>query len=70
MKINEFAKRLGVSIQTVKLWQKKGYIPDNRDEKGHRVFELSDIKIVNRVKRNNTIMYPLHIVRGKKGFEI
>jgi DNA (cytosine-5)-methyltransferase 1 len=50
MKKNQFitageaARRLGISIDTIRRWDKKGLIKSFRDEKNDRIFSLEEIK--------------------------
>lgn len=43
-RINEFAKRLGRSAQTVRRWEKEGKLQAKRLPSGHRYFDESDVR--------------------------
>ena len=40
-RINEFAKRVGRSVQTVRRWEKEGKLQAKRLPSGHRCFDES-----------------------------
>ena len=51
--ISKAANYLGVSIPTLRRWEKKGYIKDYRTIGNHRRYEISDLdNIYNRNKVN------------------
>ena len=43
-RINEFAKRIGRSVQTVRRWEAEGKIVAKRLPSGHRYFDESDVR--------------------------
>jgi len=43
-RINEFAKRLGRSVQTIRRWEKEGKLRAKRLPSGHRYFDESDVQ--------------------------
>jgi len=54
-KINELAKELDRSTNTIKRWEARGLIPKaKRDSRGWRYYTADDVKsIVRMVKENN-----------------
>ncbi|OLP04502.1 MerR family transcriptional regulator [Rhodoferax antarcticus] len=46
-RINEFAKRVGRSVQTVRRWEKEGKLTAKRLPSGHRYFDESDVRARN-----------------------
>lgn len=44
LSIGEAAELLGVSVQTLRNWEKRGYIQSERTPSGHRRYALSDIR--------------------------
>jgi excisionase family DNA binding protein len=46
MRIAEFARRLGVSRDTVRRWERRGLIVPSRDWAGHRRFTQADLERV------------------------
>ena len=46
--ISEAAERLGVSIDTIRRWEKKALIKSRRNELGHREFAISEIERLMR----------------------
>jgi DNA-binding transcriptional MerR regulator len=44
IKIKDFSKLVGVSIKTIKKYQKKGYIEDKRLKNNYRFFTEDDVK--------------------------
>lgn len=52
MYIREFAKRLGVHVDTVKNWQARGILDDKRDQvNNYRVFTDEDVKIIQKLRQ-------------------
>jgi predicted site-specific integrase-resolvase len=45
-RINEFAKRVGRSVQTVRRWEKEGKLTAKRLPSGHRYFDESDVRAI------------------------
>ena len=43
-RINEFAKRVGRSVQTVRQWEKEGKLTAKRLPSVHRYFDESDVR--------------------------
>jgi predicted site-specific integrase-resolvase len=43
-RINEFAKRVGRSVQTVRRWEKEGKLEAKRLPSGHRYFDEADVR--------------------------
>ena len=43
-RINEFAKRIGRSVQTVRRWEREGKLTAKRLPSGHRYFDESDVR--------------------------
>ena len=43
-RINEFAKRIGRSAQTVRRWEREGKLTAKRLPSGHRYFDESDVR--------------------------
>lgn len=44
LKLHDLVKELNVSEGTIRLWTKKGILPDRRDRFGRRVFMEEDLK--------------------------
>ena len=44
LSIGEASEMLGVSVQTLRNWEKRGYIQSERTPSGHRRYALSDIR--------------------------
>lgn len=52
MYIREFAKRLGVHVDTVKNWQTRGILDDKRDQvNNYRVFTDEDVRIIQKLRQ-------------------
>ncbi len=45
--ISEAAEAIGVSLDTIRRWEKKGLIRSTRNENNHRVFSLEEIKRIH-----------------------
>lgn len=44
MTVSDASKALGVSIDTIRRWEKKGLIKARRDEKNYRVFDIHELR--------------------------
>lgn len=58
-RINEFAERLGRSVQTIRRWEKEGKLQAKRLPSGHRYFDESDVQAMlgNPVLEKNIVVY-------------
>lgn len=45
-RINEFAKRIGRSVQTIRRWEREGKLTARRLPSGHRYFDESDVRLM------------------------
>jgi putative resolvase len=58
IKIGEAAKMLGVSIQTIRRWEVKGYLLPDRKTEGHtRYYNLDKLLGIKNVENDLTIAY-------------
>lgn len=59
--INEVSKKLNVSIDTIRRWDKKGLIKSQRDSKNYRIFSIEDVEdlISKSVNKKNAGFYVL-----------
>lgn len=56
MYIKEFAKRIGVHVDTVKHMQKRGILPDRRDKvNNYRVFTQKDVETIMKLKEGKNV---------------
>ena len=51
MKIGEFSKTTGISVYTLRYYEKKGLLRVNRDNAGRRNYSKADIEWVKFIKR-------------------
>jgi excisionase family DNA binding protein len=42
--IGEVARRFGVSVETIRRWERAGRLTSNRTPMGHRRFSISDVE--------------------------
>ena len=52
--ITDAAEKIGVSIDTIRRWEKKGLIKANRDKNNYRVFNLEEIKRLHGKTKGST----------------
>lgn len=45
-RINEFAERVGRSVQTIRRWEREGKLTAKRLPSGHRYFDESDVRLL------------------------
>ncbi|NML55420.1 MerR family transcriptional regulator [Streptomyces sp. R302] len=61
--IGELARRLGVSVATVRAWEKAGVLsPERRSDSGHRVYDADDVRdaeLAHFLRRGG---YPLAVI--------
>lgn len=52
MYVREFAKLFNVHVDTVKNWQKRGILPDRRDQvNNYRVFTQADVETIKKMRK-------------------
>lgn len=58
-RINEFANRVGRSVQTVRRWEKEGKLQAKRLPSGHRYFDESDVRALMGIapEKKDTVVY-------------
>jgi putative resolvase len=58
-RINEFAKRLGRSVQTIRRWEREGKLTAKRLPSGHRYFDESDVRLLmgGVADKKDTVVY-------------
>lgn len=64
--INEASKKLGVSIDTIRRWDKKGLIKSVRNDKNYRIFDIDEIERLIDKKRNNTVNNGFYVLKNEK----
>jgi DNA-binding transcriptional MerR regulator len=64
MKIGELAKQAGVSVQTVRFYERRRLLPTpRRTSAGYRLYKDSDLEIVQTIKRMQRFGFTLREVR-------
>lgn len=53
--VNDVSKKLNVSIDTIRRWDKKGLIKSKRDSNNYRIFSLEDIEDLISKSKNKKI---------------
>lgn len=51
MNISEFGKKSGLTVYTIRYYEKKGLIKVKRDEKNRRIYDENDIEWIKFVKK-------------------
>ncbi|MEJ2204776.1 MAG: MerR family transcriptional regulator [Gemmatimonadota bacterium] len=60
MKIGELAERAGVSVQTVRYYERRGLLPEpERTRSGYREYEMSDVRRLGFVRRAKELGFTL-----------
>lgn len=54
MKIGEFAKRIGVTEQTIRNYEKKGLIHPQRLPSGYRIFTEENVQEILKIEETST----------------
>jgi putative resolvase len=62
--ISEAADMIGVSVDTLRRWEREGKITSERTEGGHRRYDLSNI--IGKAKEGTTILYARVSTRPQK----
>lgn len=63
--VNEVGKRLNVSIDTIRRWDKKGLIKSKRDQNNYRIFSIEDIEDLI-LKLNNKKNSGFYVLKNDK----
>jgi MerR family transcriptional regulator, Zn(II)-responsive regulator of zntA len=62
--ISQVARKLGINIQTIYFYEKKGLISTvNRSESGYRLFTVEDVEIISFIIRNKKLGLTLEEIR-------
>jgi DNA (cytosine-5)-methyltransferase 1 len=65
--ITDTAEKIGVSIDTIRRWEKKGLIKAGRNEQNYRVFNLKEIKrLYSKINGNNTRNSRYKLLKAKR----
>lgn len=58
-RVNEFAKRIGKSPQTLRRWDREGVLVAKRHPSGHRYYDESDVRAVfgNPITKGKVVVY-------------
>ena len=65
LSVHEASSKLGISIDTIRRWEKKGLIKATRSDKNHRMFNDSEIlNLVNKL--NNKSEQEFTVLKNKK----
>ncbi len=66
--VSEAAERIGVSVDTIRRWEKKGLIKSRRDGHNYRVFSLDEIKrLHSKINGNSTFKSRFKVLKKQKG---
>lgn len=65
IKIGEVARRAGVKIDTIRFYERRGLIPGApRRESGYRIFSGSEVRLVQFIKKAQTLGFTLDEIEG------
>jgi len=56
--IGQAAKKIGVSIQTLRRWEKQNKTKFKRNQSGHRIFTPQDIRVGKELKKESSSLLP------------
>lgn len=70
--ISEAAKLVGVSVDTIRRWEKKGLIKSTRNELNYRVFNLKELKTIQNQQNGISMGKKFEILKDKRknGFKV
>lgn len=66
LNVSETAAKIGVSADTIRRWEKKGLIKAKRDEHNYRVFNLAEVRRINRKLNNQSTKNNYRILKSRK----
>lgn len=65
--INEASKKLNVSIDTIRRWDKKGLIKSNRNKNNYRIFNVDEIEeLIEKISNKNSVNRGFYILKSEK----
>lgn len=71
LSISDASIMLGISIDTIRRWEKKGLIKISRSSQGHRVFSEQDILLLKeKISGKNNIIYQVLKTENKTNFNV
>ncbi|MFF3920326.1 MerR family transcriptional regulator [Streptomyces sp. NPDC001852] len=50
MRIGELAARAGTSTRTLRYYEARGLLPARRDDRGHRTYDESDLRLLQQIR--------------------
>lgn len=59
MLIGEFAKRVGVSTDTIRFYEKVGFFSRNRGENGYRIYGEKDVEVAELIASGKSMGFSL-----------
>ena len=69
--ISEACEALGVSMDTIRRWEKKGLIKAQRSESGHRYFYPDELKrLTEKISGHGDVGYKIHKAKAKSPFTV
>lgn len=68
--ISQAADEIGVSVDTIRRWEKKGLIKGTRSDKNYRLFKLDAVKRLHDKLSGNTTSNNYRILKAKKKTEL
>jgi len=63
MEIGEFSQKVGLSIDTLRYYEKEGFLKPKRTSGNHRVYDEHDLKWVDFLKRLKQTGMPIREIR-------
>lgn len=63
--ISNVSKQLGVSLDTIRRWEKKGLIKSHRSDRNYRLFDLNEIERVNNKINGSSVRNSYKILKSE-----
>lgn len=64
--VNDVSEELNVSVDTIRRWDKKGLIKSVRSSKNHRLFDINEVRRLQKKLSNSTTGSNYKILKSKK----